>query len=298
MADSLAPRQTTSEPKAGPWRTWLVLSDKRGDNGQVEEIAQALGWPCARKRLQMREPYVIGKPKVAATLHHIDLARSDPLEPPWPDLIITIGRRPSMVALWIREQSGGRTKIVRVGKPSGPLRHYDLVIAGVRGRPAGVAEREHRLCGRRADRRAHRERRVDWRCERAQHERNPQWGKARHGARENLQYDVAVDADRPAEAVLGRGSEDSAAKAARHERDRRDTERPGRCEGRSRGAGWASWVPLSWRPLLLGTTHPSTHPCPRVLAVHRSPPRCGRPPRECRRARAARWPWKAECPCS
>jgi hypothetical protein len=130
MADSPAPRNTTAEPEAGLWRTWLVLGDKRGDNGQVEEIAQALPWPWERKRLQMREPYVIGKPKVAASLHHIDLARSDPLEPPWPDLIITIGRRPSMAALWIREQSGGRTKIVRVGKPSGPLGDYDLVIAG------------------------------------------------------------------------------------------------------------------------------------------------------------------------
>jgi mitochondrial fission protein ELM1 len=130
MADSLAPRHTTEEPRAGPWRTWLVLGDKRGDNGQVEEIAQALGWPCEHRQLQMREPYVIGKPRVTASLHHIDPARSDPLEPPWPDLIITIGRRPSMVSLWVREQSGGRTKIVLVGKPSGPLRDYDLVVAG------------------------------------------------------------------------------------------------------------------------------------------------------------------------
>ena len=34
-----------------------------------------------------------------------------------------------MVALWIREQSGGRTKIVLLGKPSGRLELYDLVIA-------------------------------------------------------------------------------------------------------------------------------------------------------------------------
>ena len=130
MADSLTEPRTSEDPEAGPWRTWLVLGDKRGDNGQVEEIAQALPWPWERRRLQMREPYVIGKPKVAASLHHIDLARSDPLEPPWPDLIITIGRRPSMAALWTREQSGGHTKIVLLGKPSGPLRDYDLVVAG------------------------------------------------------------------------------------------------------------------------------------------------------------------------
>jgi len=66
---------------------------------------------------------------VRASLHHIDLARSDPLAAPWPDMIITVGRRLSMAAHWIRRQNGGRTKIVLVGKPSGSLRPYDLIIA-------------------------------------------------------------------------------------------------------------------------------------------------------------------------
>jgi mitochondrial fission protein ELM1 len=111
-------------------RVWLVLGDKRGDNAQVEVIAPALGWPCERKYVQMREPYVLGKPHVRPSLHHLDQARSDRLEPPWPDLVITIGRRPSMVALWIAEQSEGRTKLVLVGKPSGMMERFDLVIAG------------------------------------------------------------------------------------------------------------------------------------------------------------------------
>ena len=93
-------------------------------------IAPALGWPCERKYVHMRAPYVLGKPRVEPSLHHIDLARSDPLEPPWPDLVITIGRRPSMVALWIAEQSGGRTRLVLLGKPSGMMERFDLVIAG------------------------------------------------------------------------------------------------------------------------------------------------------------------------
>jgi mitochondrial fission protein ELM1 len=110
-------------------RVWVVLSDKRGDNGQVETVEKALGWQCAHRYVHMREPYVFGKPKIQASLHHLDLSRSDALEPPWPDLILTIGRRPSMVALWIREQAGGRTKIVLLGKPSGRLELYDLIIA-------------------------------------------------------------------------------------------------------------------------------------------------------------------------
>jgi mitochondrial fission protein ELM1 len=111
-------------------RVWLVLGDKRGDNAQVEVIERALGWACEHKNVVMREPFVLGKPRVKPSLHHIDPARSDALKPPWPDLVITIGRRPSMVALWIAEQSGGRTRLVLVGKPSGMMERFDLVIAG------------------------------------------------------------------------------------------------------------------------------------------------------------------------
>jgi mitochondrial fission protein ELM1 len=111
-----------------PPRTWLLLGDKRGDNAQVEAIAQVLGWPCERRFLAMREPWTVAKPKVEASLHHIDLDRSDPLTPPWPDLVLTIGRRPSMAALWVGEQAGGRTRLVLVGKPSGMAERFDLVI--------------------------------------------------------------------------------------------------------------------------------------------------------------------------
>jgi len=108
---------------------WMIVGDKAGDNGQVQTIVDALGWPCQRKYVHMREQYVLGKPRPRATLEHLDLARSDPLVPPWPDVIITVGRRPSMVARWVRQQAGGRTRIVMIGKPSCSMRNFDLVIA-------------------------------------------------------------------------------------------------------------------------------------------------------------------------
>lgn len=125
----MTPRETSP-------RIWRVLGDKKGDNSQVDVIAEALeqtrGWTSELRHLEMLPEYVKGKPRVAPTLHHIDRARSDPLEPPWPDLILTRGRRPSNVALWIKQQSGGRTRIVLLGKPAGWLSHYmsqfDLVI--------------------------------------------------------------------------------------------------------------------------------------------------------------------------
>lgn len=110
-------------------RTWVILGDKRGDNGQVETIVDALPWAVEHKYVHMRPEFVLGKPRYRPSLDHLDLSRSDPLVPPWPDLIITVGRRPSMAALWVRQQSGNKTQIALVGKPSGHMLDFALVIA-------------------------------------------------------------------------------------------------------------------------------------------------------------------------
>jgi mitochondrial fission protein ELM1 len=129
----------TPRPVPGPVpspaaNVWLLLGEKPGDNAQVEVLADALGWPCAVRRLRMQPEWVFGKPPVRASLAHVDLARSDPLEPPWPDLLITVGRRLSAAALWIREQSRGRTRLVLIGKPRRHLRRFDLIVASTQYR--------------------------------------------------------------------------------------------------------------------------------------------------------------------
>ena len=109
--------------------TWVILSDKGGDNSQVQTIVDALGWPVQYKHLCMQPKWVLGKPRYRPSLAHLDLEKSDALQAPWPDLIITAGRRPSMAALWVRKQSGGHSKIVLVGKPSGYMREFSLMVA-------------------------------------------------------------------------------------------------------------------------------------------------------------------------
>ena len=118
--------------ETGP-RTWLVVGDKGGDNAQVATIAEQLPWPYETRFVAMRPRYVKGKPRVRPSLHHLDLEASDALEPPWPELIITVGRRPSLVALWIQQQAeqqaGHRPQIVFIGKPSARVDKFDLVVA-------------------------------------------------------------------------------------------------------------------------------------------------------------------------
>ncbi len=116
---------TSAEPTP---RIWLVIGDKPGDNAQVEIIAEALGLPYEVRRVLPRPEYVLGKPRFKASLYHLDLQRSDPLEPPWPDVILTIGRRPSMAALWIQEQSGGHSRIVLLGRPKRWMERFSLIV--------------------------------------------------------------------------------------------------------------------------------------------------------------------------
>jgi mitochondrial fission protein ELM1 len=116
-----------SESHTAP-RIWMIVGDRLGDNAQVETLVGALGLPVERKYVRVEHPWIKGKPKVVPSLHHLDLERSDPLEPPWPDLVITVGRRLSMVALWIRQQSDARTRLALIGKPSGSGRPFSLII--------------------------------------------------------------------------------------------------------------------------------------------------------------------------
>ncbi len=113
---------------------WLLLGEKTGDNNQVDVIADVLPWPLVRKTLQFCPPYDQEKPPFAVSIDHVDLLRSDRLEPPWPDLILTSGRRPSMAALWVREQARGGCRVALIGKPSGLLERFDLIVMSAQNR--------------------------------------------------------------------------------------------------------------------------------------------------------------------
>lgn len=109
-------------------RIWLLTGAKQGDNAQAERLIEASGLPFARRRMVLKPGYDLAKPRIEASLHHVDLKKSDALAPPWPDLVLTIGRRMAMVALWIKQQSQDRTRLVVIGTPKGDSAKIDLFI--------------------------------------------------------------------------------------------------------------------------------------------------------------------------
>ena len=110
-------------------RIWVLTGAKIGDNAQIVRAADAIGLPYEVKRIVLSPEHETAKPKVEASLHIVDQAKSDRLDAPWPDLVITIGRRLSMVALWIKERSGGQARIVLFNAPKGRAEAFDLIVA-------------------------------------------------------------------------------------------------------------------------------------------------------------------------
>ncbi|HVP31693.1 MAG TPA: ELM1/GtrOC1 family putative glycosyltransferase [Myxococcota bacterium] len=125
----------TAEPVPAPReavprtpRVWAVLCYRAGDNSQILALAEGLGWPFEVKRLAYRPLGRLLDLFRGTTLLGIDEARSSPLGPPWPDLVISAAMRNEPVCRWIRKQSRGKTRYVHLGKPWARLSTFDLVV--------------------------------------------------------------------------------------------------------------------------------------------------------------------------
>ena len=122
---------------------WLLFGERRGDNAQVQALVRMLGWPFQVKQLRWNADYDIQPREAGISLAGLDRAASDPLEGPWPDIIIGIGFRSAPISRWIQQQGGGRALNIRLGRPRTELAPYDLVITTPQyGLPAAGNVRE------------------------------------------------------------------------------------------------------------------------------------------------------------
>jgi len=108
-------------------RIWVLLGPRTGDNNQALALAEGLGLPFETRTLAYNslQALSVWLPPTAMTL---DRASRCHLQPPWPDLVIAIGRRSVPVARWIEKQNQGCTRLVRIGHPRIDPGLFDLVI--------------------------------------------------------------------------------------------------------------------------------------------------------------------------
>lgn len=111
-------------------RVWRLADDKPGHGIQSRALAEALGWPVVVKQLRFNPLNYLSHALLGASLRGLDRKGSDRLDPPWPDLVISVGRRTGPVARWIGEQSAGGTRLVHLGRKGGEVpEHFDLVAS-------------------------------------------------------------------------------------------------------------------------------------------------------------------------
>ncbi len=113
-----------------PPTIWVLADDKAGHTTQSRGLAQALGWPCVVKKLTFNTFNRLSNRLIGASLIGLDRAQSDALAAPWPDVVISTGRRTAPVAGWISAQSRGHTRLVQLGRKGGEIVDgFDLVVS-------------------------------------------------------------------------------------------------------------------------------------------------------------------------
>ncbi len=110
-------------------RVWALLAHKAGDNSQVTALAEALGWPVEEKRF-VYKPYELATNLVLGiTMAGVERKQSSTLEAPWPDLIISAGRRNEPICRWIQKQAAPhRVRLVHIGRPWARIENFDLIV--------------------------------------------------------------------------------------------------------------------------------------------------------------------------
>ncbi|WP_434615310.1 mitochondrial fission ELM1 family protein [Azospirillum sp. B2RO_4] len=111
-----------------PLTCWVVSDGKAGMENQCIGLAESLGLTPVVKRVHLRTPWRQLTPYWRIGNRFAAGPKGDPVEPPWPDLLIGTGRQSIAVSLAVRRQSGGRTFTVQIQDPVMNPRHFDLVV--------------------------------------------------------------------------------------------------------------------------------------------------------------------------
>jgi uncharacterized protein len=107
---------------------WVLKGLRHGDTAQAMALALQIGGRVEGKQLGFNRLHVLPNWLVGAGVGHLTVEARNLLRPPWPDAVVATGRRTARVALWIKRQSGGHTKLIHIGRPRMDLNAFDLVV--------------------------------------------------------------------------------------------------------------------------------------------------------------------------
>ncbi len=108
---------------------WFMTTGEAGFRTQARSLANAVFDAPRELVVGLAAPW----DRLPAAWTPDPLRRLDPTRdrpaPPWPDVLISCGRRTAALSMAIRKASGGRTLTVQIQDPLAPASGFDLVVA-------------------------------------------------------------------------------------------------------------------------------------------------------------------------
>jgi mitochondrial fission protein ELM1 len=111
-----------------PITCWIITEGITGTENQCIGVAEAMGITPLVKRVKLRFPWKQLSPWLSWGHDKALAADSDPIAPPYPDLVIASGRKSIGIAAHIRRESRGKTFVVQIQDPRIDPKNFDLVV--------------------------------------------------------------------------------------------------------------------------------------------------------------------------
>jgi len=110
-------------------RVWVLADDRAGNVNQLLGVAEALGWPYEVKNIRYNGWIRLPNWLLGSTSLAIGTEYKKSLQAPWPDVVLSAGRRSFPVARAVKRLSGKKTKIIQLMNPGQSVARFaDLVV--------------------------------------------------------------------------------------------------------------------------------------------------------------------------
>ena len=86
---------------------WCLTDGRPGMENQAVGLAEAMGLTPVVKRVILKTPWRIASPHVTAFKRFAFSKKGDPVDPPWPDILIATGGRASCHRFTLRGKAAG-----------------------------------------------------------------------------------------------------------------------------------------------------------------------------------------------
>lgn len=117
---------------AEPLNVWALSDGRAGIENQAVGLAEALARRTpirlTTKRIAIRSPWSWMPPGFTPAVRQALTIDSDPVAPPWPDILIGCGRASVPISLGMRDWSNGKTFVVQLQDPRVNPREFDVVV--------------------------------------------------------------------------------------------------------------------------------------------------------------------------